>query len=336
MMGILLVLCLFYLQLTISTELLGGIIFYANMVWISFGFILQISSEYNYILKIVFSLLNLELGFELCFYEGMTVSIKTGLQFMFPIYLWLLVLIMSLISRFSNKFANLTVNYSVQVLSTLLYLSFSKLLLTIINIFIPASVYTHNGTLTVWYSDGNVSYWNDTGHSILLIISFMLSVLYIIPFLIWGLLASYLSCKSKWIRKRRNFVDVFHGQYREGWGWWFGARLFVLLMCSISYTMLRGKNISLLLLVNISILAPFVFTQIYFHPFRLKWVSFIDSVMLLNLLIASFTFLYSVDHNDATYAQYAVSVLLSLIVVFSFLFICVKFLCKFKYGIKSD
>ena len=332
MLGIILVLCLFYLQLTISTELLGGIIFYANMVWISFGFILPISSEYNYILKIIFSLLNLELGFELCFYEGMTVSIKTGLQFMFPIYLWLLVLIMSLISRFSNKFANLTVNYSVQVLSTLLYLSFSKLLLIIIDIFIPASVYTPNGTLTVWYSDGNVSYWNDTGHLILLIISFMLSVLYIIPFLIWGLLASYLSCKSKWIRKRRNFVDVFHGQYREGWGWWFGARLFVLLMCSISYTMLRGKNISLLLLVNISILAPFVFTQIYFHPFRVKWVSFIDSVMLVNLLVASFTFLYSVDHNDATYAQYAVSVLLSLIVVFSALYICVKFLCKFKYG----
>ena len=292
MLGIILILCLFYLQLTISTELLGGIIFYANMVWISFGFILPISSEYNYILKIVFSLLNLELGFELCFYKGMTTSIKTGLQFMFPIYLWLLVLIISLISRFSNKFANLTVNYSVQVLSTLLYLSFSKLLLTIINIFIPASVYTPNGTLTVWYSDGNVSYWNDTGHLILLIISFMLSVLYIIPFLIWGLLASYLSCKSKWIRKRRNFVDVFHGQYREGWGWWFGARLFVLLMCSISYTMFKGKNISLLLLFNISILAPFVFTQIYFHPFRLKWVSFIDSVMLVNLLVASFTFLY--------------------------------------------
>ena len=103
-------------------------------------------------------------------------------------------------------------------------------------------------------------------------------------------------------------------------------------MCSISYTMLKGKNISLLLLFNISILAPFVFTQIYFHPFRVKRVSFIDSVMLVNLLVASFTFLYSVDHNDATYAQYAVSVLLSLIVVFSFLYICVKFLCKFKYG----
>ena len=148
----------------------------------SFGFILPISSEYNYILKIAFSLLNLELGFELCFYKGMTMSIKTGLQFMFPIYLWLLVLIMSLISRFSNKFANLTVNYSVQVLSTLLYLSFSKLVLTIIDIFIPASVYTPSETLTVWYSDGNVSYWNDTGHLILLIISFMLSVLNCIEF----------------------------------------------------------------------------------------------------------------------------------------------------------
>ena len=64
----------------------------------------------------------------------------------------------------------------------------------------------------------------------------------------------------------------------------------------------------------------------------MKWVSFIDSVMLLNLLVTSFTFLYSVDHSDAAYAQYAVSIFLSLIVVFSFLFICVKFLCKFEYG----
>ena len=56
---------------------------------------------------------------------------------------------------------------------------------------------------------------------------------------------------------------------------------------------------------------------------------FIDSVMLVNLLVASFTFFHSVDHNDATYAQYAVFILLSLIFVFSVIFICIKFLCKF-------
>ena len=326
-LGVFLVLGLFYLQLTISTQLLVGIIFFANITQVSLR-----SVYYEHVINTFLKILNLEVGFELCFYKGMTVTIKTFLQLLFPVYLWLLALMISLISRYSNMFANLTVNSSVQVLATLLYLSFSKLLLIVIDVFTPASVYTPNGTLTVWYTDGNVSYWNDTGHLILLIISFMLSVMYIIPFLIWGLLASYLPSKSSWTRKRHNFVDVFHGQYREGRGWWFGAHLFVLLMCSISFTMLKETNISALLLLNISILSPFVFTQIYFRPFKQEWVNLLDNFMVADLLIVEVTSLYSVDHNDVSYIHYVMPLLLSPIILISVLLVCVRCLHKFKHG----
>ena len=53
----------------------------------------------------------------------------------------------------------MTVTSSIQVLATLIHLSFSKLLITTIDILVFVPVKTEmNGTVTVWYGDGNVFY----------------------------------------------------------------------------------------------------------------------------------------------------------------------------------
>ena len=72
--------------------------------------------EYNVaIIQVLVSLLNLELGFPLCFYDGMTPAGKTGFQFVLPVYLWSIVL--SLItSRFSVRLSNIVSPSSAQVL----------------------------------------------------------------------------------------------------------------------------------------------------------------------------------------------------------------------------
>ena len=96
---------------------------------------------------------------------------------------------------------------------------------------------------------------------------------------------------------------------KNAWSWWFGAHLFVLLMCSISYTMFRGTNVSVLLLLNILFPSPFAFTHIYFQPFRQEWVSLVDSLILLDLLLIEHTSLY------LSYTCYVLSLLLSPIVL---------------------
>ena len=330
--GIILVAFLFYLQLTISIELFAAIIFYANITQVSLrSLVLSHDSNGGYVaLDVLFSLLNTELGFEMCFYDGMTTTVKTALQFLFPAYLCILVVGIWLISKFSVKFASLTMDSSVQVLATLMYLSFSKLVLTVINILVPAYVYTPNDTITVWYADGNASYWSDIGHIALLMVALLISIFYIVPFLVWSTFASFLSKKSKWIKRRRNLVDVFHGQYRDTWTWWFGARLWLFLMCSITYTVFRGNNLSLLLTFNFSFLAPFLLAQVYFKPFKSEYVNKMDSVVLTNLLLVEIVTLYSIDNGITLASSLVVFLLVLSVALMLLLMITVRFINKFK------
>ncbi len=130
----------------ILAGIINGVIFYANLLGLVMN---QMTGNYNgsHSMKIVFdivrlviSILNLDLGFPLCFYEGMTPAAKVGFQFLFPVYLWCMVVFLIVISRYSIKVSNLIATSSVQVLSTLFYLSFSKLLSTVITIFSSASI----------------------------------------------------------------------------------------------------------------------------------------------------------------------------------------------------
>ena len=62
-LGVVLVIVLFCLRMTISNQLLGGIIFYINMTEVSLRTVVLHQHTYGFILNIIFSLLNLELGF---------------------------------------------------------------------------------------------------------------------------------------------------------------------------------------------------------------------------------------------------------------------------------
>ena len=310
--GIAAILILFCLSITISSKVLGGIVFFANMTEVSLRDSLTESHMYGHILNIIFSLLNLNLGFGICFFKGMTALYKTALQFVFPVYLWLIVVVLILLSRFSTRIANLTSYSSVQVLATLFYMSFAKLLLTVIDIFTPASIQTPQGDYTVWYIDGNVKYWKDTGHIILFIVAIGVTLIYLIPFLLWTTCGS-LALRIRCIRHYRNFLDAYQGRYREGWGWWFGARLWLLVCAYISYALLRGKDPSLLLCLHILLLAPFTFIQIYCKPFRGHLVNVVEGFVLVNLVLMEFTALYfQLQREISKSAPYA-SVFMSLV-----------------------
>ena len=66
----------------------------------------------------------LELGcINVCLYNGLNALIKTALQFIFPVYLWLIVLMLVIISKRSGLFANLTVHSLINTSNGYLVLS---------------------------------------------------------------------------------------------------------------------------------------------------------------------------------------------------------------------
>ena len=77
------------LNLTVAIGTINGLILYANIIWINQSIFFPPGSAY--FLKIFVAWLNLDLGVETCFFHGLDTYWKTWLQFVFPIYVWMIV-----------------------------------------------------------------------------------------------------------------------------------------------------------------------------------------------------------------------------------------------------
>ena len=120
-MGVALVFFLFVCKLTVATGTLSGLVFYANIIGVNRTIFLPVESTDA--LSVFIAWLNLDFGIETCFYNEMDAYSKTWLQFVFPVYLWVLVGLMILVSHFSQRFACLLGSNPVSVLATLILLS---------------------------------------------------------------------------------------------------------------------------------------------------------------------------------------------------------------------
>ena len=84
--GLVLVAVLFVLNLTVTAGSINGLIFYANVISMSHSAHYSGTSSQLYTF---IAWLNLDLGIDTCFFDGMDAYTETWLQFAFPLYLWL-------------------------------------------------------------------------------------------------------------------------------------------------------------------------------------------------------------------------------------------------------
>ena len=86
-------------------------------------------------------------------------------------------------SCFSLRLSNRIADSSVQVLVTVVHLSFGRLLSAIINTFTPAKVFTSEQIHHVWYWDGFVQYVSK-GHITLMIITSLVVLPFLLPYVL--------------------------------------------------------------------------------------------------------------------------------------------------------
>ncbi len=156
--GILLVALILVLNITIATGNIHGLIFYANIVAANRAIFFP---SLNNFLTVFVSWVNLDLGIETCFYNGMNSQAKVLLQLVFPAYLFLLMFFIIILSKYFDSFAKLLSNRNpVAALGTLVLLSYSKLLRFIIAALQHRVLDYPDGTSDiVWVYDGNVQYF---------------------------------------------------------------------------------------------------------------------------------------------------------------------------------
>ena len=163
--GIALVALLLVCNITISHGTLNGLVFYANVVSIS-GLTSLHNCSIHPVLSVFIAWLNLDFGVETCFYPGMDTYQKTWLQFAFPLYIVLLVIVILVASYYSSTAMKVFGRNNIAILATLFFLSYSKTLKTIISALSAKQVLASDADnvsapvlpYTVWSHDGNIEY----------------------------------------------------------------------------------------------------------------------------------------------------------------------------------
>ena len=289
--GPLLIYLLYILRLTMTTGTLNGIIFYAHMANCGITDLLSLNLHQDPCSKlclIFLSILNLNLGFPLCFYDGMTELWKAGLSLLFPFYLLTIVVVLIILSRFSPKVSNRIAHSSVQVLVTVVHLSFSKLLLAIIDVFTSAKIYydSHN-SFKVWYWDGSIEYGSGS-HLILMIITLVIVISLLLPYVLILIFARSIRRTSinKYIRP---LLEAIHAPYKEGKEYWYVARLVFLIGMYVIYTSLRAKNILEIYVITTPFVVLLLLLHVYFKPYKNKVIYFLDCCLILNIVMIYIT-----------------------------------------------
>ena len=225
--GIALVVFLFLLDLTVSIGTINGLIFYANIVKINEAIFFPPGD--NSFLKVFISWVNLDLGIETCFYNGMDSYVKTWFQFIFPLYMWLILIVIIAGARKSITLARLCGNHAVPVLATLFLFSFTKLLRVIITALSFTTLAYPNGQKVLWLYDGNVEFGKQKQFPLLLFATLFLVAL--IPYTLLLTAVQLLrKCSHKifkWVSKYMPIFDAYVGPYKHKYGYWTGLLLIV-------------------------------------------------------------------------------------------------------------
>ena len=310
--GIVLIILLLTLNLTVSSGIINALIFYSNIVYLNHNDFLPIGTNTTdtsvplqntvQFLSAFYAWMNLDFGVSRCFIHNYNIYTRTWLQFTYPIYIWLLILLIVITSRYSRRLSKITAPNIVPVLATLLLLSYTKLLTTSAEAAAFTKLEIINGKkngshLEVWLLDGNILYLKNK-HLPLFLMSFLMIVLYIIPFTLLLLFGPLLQARSdyrllSWINKLKPLLDAFYGPYTSRYRYWPGILLIARMFSFGLFTWYAlGDGASELVAVSVTILGLLVIWCIIgqsssVSPYRNKYLNYLELFILFNLGIFS-------------------------------------------------
>ena len=288
--GVVLVIFLFVCKLTVSVGTLNGLILYTNIVAVNHSTFFP-NGDTN-ILTVFIAWMNLDIGIKTCLYDGMDAYARTWLQFVFPVYIWILVCLIIIASYYSTKIARiLSGTNPVSVLATLFLLSYAKLLRTVIAVLSFTSLeYPTNSRVMVWLSDGNIEYFHGK-HIPLAIVALIVFLLFLFPFTLLLTFGQWIQANST----RRMFswacdprvtavLDAYHAPFNSGTRYWIGLllllrfSLFLVFACNV----LGDPSVNLLA-ISTSMFGLEAVMRFTSAIYKNRYLDILESLFILNL-----------------------------------------------------
>ena len=284
--GVVLVMMLFTFNLTVTNGIINTLIFYVNIISINYSLFCYDSHSPD---CTILSLLNLDLGIETCFYDGMNGYTKTWLQLAFPFYLMIIAFTLIVGSRHSSKLQRLTANRVLKVLATLFLLSYTKILITVCQVLFYYSSITHlpsEYTTSVWSIDTGVVLFG-----VKFCILFSVCIILFLILLMFNAVLLFPRMISRWsfVNRFKPLLDAYFGPYKQEYPFWTGLQL---LIRSI-FLGLSALSRSVSLCSGAVVVGAMLCAHGMLHPFKSRFKNFQESLVLLDLLAAYVTALYS-------------------------------------------
>ena len=299
--GIALVALLMVLNLTVAVGTINGITFYANIVRANTAIFFPRESANSFPSWFI-AWVNLDLGVETCFYDGLSAYVKILLQFLFPIYIWFMVIVIIVSSRFFITSGENIGNNAVQVLATLFLLSYAKLLRVAITIFQGTEMYNSNGNRSlVWSYNGNIDYLGKE-HIPLFVTALIVTVFMVVPLTLILFTIQWLQAYSHyrlffWINKFKPLFDAYTGPYKDKHRYWTGFLLLVRIVLFITFSTNTSGNPAINLLAIITSATSILAYLTLVGSVYKKWpLTLLESSFLFNLIMLATVTLYSL-HN---------------------------------------
>ena len=297
LLGIVIVISGLLLDLTITHVLINGPLFYCYIVMVNSNIFLR-KNKSGFLFWFL-SWMNIDSGYPVCFYDGMTEPAKLGLQYVFPAYIIFMIVFIIVLGQYSRSIQRIVSNFDgIHMLATMLYISFLKLFRTVIDTFTFVSIVSQNGEEedVVWFFDGTLEASNPIS-VILILLGSLTMAGFILPYVVFFTFSTYI---QQWVNSTRlnAFVDASLAPYKDRMRFWFGARL---ILTSIIYVIIANRgtnNPAITLTLEISLLVGFAIIQAYIHPFKNIGVAVLDMFFLLNLIALTVGTLYTIQNYN--------------------------------------
>ena len=311
--GLALITLILVLNVTVAKGTLNAIIFYANVLYANNQLYMPLKGPN--IFSILIAWLNLDVGFDVCFFRGLNAYGKVWFQLIFPVYIILIVIAVIVTSHYSRRFASVIGHKNpIATLATLILLSYAKLLQSTIGILSFSILhYTplndkNSFTRVVWLKDGSVEYLKGI-HVPLFIAAALILLLgffYTLLLLSWQWLVKFSNTTVFcWLRstKLSSFIDAYHAPYIPRNRYWTGllllARFILYLTAAANISGEPRINLLTLLLVIGSILLLHGLSGVsIYKTWTLNVVEFTTYFNILSLTAVEF---YNIQHVDSTH-----------------------------------
>ena len=289
--GVALVAFLMILNLTVSVGTINGLIFYANVIKLSeFSFFPNDSIP---VLSQFISWINLDFGITCCFYNGFNAVAKLWMQFLFPAYIFCIIIVIIILCKFSTKASDLFGHNAVPVFATLILLSYTKLFRLIVPIFqFKHITVISNSSITdtqlVWAVDPNIPY-TSFSHMSLVVVAILVVLVLVLPYkvaLVFQLVMLKFRHNSfqKLCLNFKPVFDAYYGPFKTKSMLWPGillcARLILVAVASASTdSQLYLSCTTAIVVVLLTLMIGFqgVYNELYLNV--------LESCFLLNLAI---------------------------------------------------